>query len=209
MKRNSPKPVSLLRLRSHRSAPTTCSAIAVLSVLVPCALLLLRRAIPRPLKDGPARLNSTDVWPLPCYSGLRRSGSPASQRTPDRRSSPANWPDCEWPNRRIPRPSNSTAVPAFRDVQHHLIWPPPRYKRANTRTPSSGQSKSSPPIRTTCARFEFSQVPLTQNGTTAGLSEPFLDRTGSQCREPVPTGDVPAADKETEDKVRAAAVFDR
>ncbi len=37
MKRSSPKPVNLLELRAHRSAKTFRSAIAVVSLLVPCS----------------------------------------------------------------------------------------------------------------------------------------------------------------------------
>ena len=67
MKCKSLKSVNLLRLRSHRSAPATCSAIAVLSVLVPCAALAQTQARHSPpLKRRPPRQpNSTEVSPPP------------------------------------------------------------------------------------------------------------------------------------------------
>jgi hypothetical protein len=76
MKCNSPKSVDLLRLRAYRSATASCSAIAVLSVLVPCVGLAQTQVRHSPpLKKQPLRQrNSTNVLPppeLPATQGIR------------------------------------------------------------------------------------------------------------------------------------------
>src|ERR1700748_1321833 len=87
MKRNSPKPVSLLRLRTHRSAKASCSAIAALSVLVPCAALALPQHQARrspPTQKAATALTELDKR-LAAARAARDSGDPAAAQEANER----------------------------------------------------------------------------------------------------------------------------
>jgi tetratricopeptide (TPR) repeat protein len=85
MKRNSPKSVDLLRLRAYRSATASCSAIAVLSVLVPCAGLAQTQVRHSPSTQKAAPAPTEFDKRLAAARAARNSGDPAAAQLANER----------------------------------------------------------------------------------------------------------------------------
>jgi tetratricopeptide (TPR) repeat protein len=216
MKRHSPKPISLLRLRSHRSAAVSFSAIAVLSVLVPCAGLAQAqvRHSPPTQKAAPA---PTDLDKrLAVARAARDSGDPAAAQLANERLIAVAL--SELARLRMAQQAYPQAVELYSSSLHFEDVLSTRLDLATAEIQAgkfgdaikqAKQVLASDPNDLRAVRVLASA--LTQNGDYAQAVEPFMRIAHAEpsIENLYPLAMCLLQTRKPEDKVRAAAVFEQ
>jgi tetratricopeptide (TPR) repeat protein len=216
MKRNLPKPISFLSLRSHRSAPASCSAIAVLSVLVPCVALAQTQARHSPTTQSTAPAPTELDKRLAAARAARDSGDPAAAQLANERLIAVALR--ELARLRMAQQAYPQAVELYGSSLHFEDVPSTRLDLATAEiqagkyTDAIKQAKqvlASDPNDLRAVRVLASA--LTQNGDYAQAVEPFTRIAQAQpsVENLYPLALCLLQTRKPEDKARAAAVFEQ
>jgi tetratricopeptide (TPR) repeat protein len=213
---SSPKPVNLYRLRSHGSAAASCAAIALSSVLVPCAGLAQTqvRHSPSTQKTTPA---PTELQKrLAAAAAARDSGDPAAAQLANERLIAVAL--SELARLRMAEQAYRQAVELYSSSLHFEDIPSTRLDlgtaeiQAGKFEDAIKQAKevlAANPNDLRATRVLASA--LTQNGDYAQAVEPFTRIAQAQpsVENLYPLAMCLLQTRKPEDKVRAAAVFEQ
>jgi len=216
MKRSSSISVDLLRLRSYRSATASRSAIAVLSVLVPCAGLAQTQVRHSPSTQGAAPAPTELDKRLAAARAARDSGDPAAAQLANERLIAVAL--SELARLRMAEQAYPQAVELyssslhFKDVSGTRLDLGTAEIQAGKFEDAIKQAKqvlAADPNDLRATRVLASA--LTQNGDYAQAVEPFTRIAHAQpsVENLYPLAMCLLQTRKPEDKVRAAAVFDQ
>src|SRR5216683_3967995 len=216
MKRSSPKPVDLVSLRSYRSANASCSVLAVLSMLIPCAGLAQTQVHHSQPTQSAAPVPTELDKRLAAARAARDSGNPAAAQLANERLIAVAL--SELARLRLIEKAYPQAVELYSSSLHFEDVPATRLDlgaaeiQAGKFEDAIKQAKqvlAANPSDLRAVRVLASA--LTQNGDYAQAVEPFTRIANAQpsVENLYPLAICLLQTKKPADKVRAAAVFEQ
>src|SRR5260370_12997011 len=216
MKRSSPKPVDLVSLRSYRSANASCSVLAVLSMLIPCAGLAQTQVHHSQPTQSAAPVPTELDKRLAAARAARDSGNPAAAQLANERLIAVAL--SELARLRMAEQAYPQAVELYSSSLHFEDVPSTRLDLATAEIQAgkfedaikqAKQVIASNPNDLRATRVLASA--LTQNGDYAQAVEPFtrIAHTQPSVENLYPLAMCLLQTRKPEDKAPATAVFEQ